>query len=137
MVDVVCDLVIDFQTITPDSDIRLARSVMTEFEKLFDLRDGSFDLGEAQAISMGWSFARLYLSREFAQKLYENNSYEIDMTKDASRTYRFLRWINAMLEHKGCKAQLKYADSMKDSGMGDRYGSHLVTIFSDEFASRR
>ena len=35
MINIVCDLVIDFETTNPESDVRLARRVMIEFEKHF------------------------------------------------------------------------------------------------------
>jgi hypothetical protein len=79
MAHVLCDIIIGFRCTDPDNDLSIARSILAEFEKAFLLKAGSFQLGDARPISMGWSVAKLFVSLELAQKLYENNSYEIEM----------------------------------------------------------
>ena len=133
MVHILCDVILDFQTTNPDKDINFARSILAEFEKLFNLLPGSFQLDDPKSSSMGWAFTKLFLSLELAQKLYENNSREIDNTKGRSRSYKFLNWLNRVFEQKGCNAMLKYADDMKNTSGGSEYASNIVAIFSDEF----
>ena len=133
MAQILCDIVIDFQSTDPDEDLKIAFSILAEFEKLFDLQAGSFELGDARPISMGGSVARLFVSLELAQKLYENNSYEIENADERIKTYKFLVWLNSIFGKKGCKAQLKYAEDMKNTSGGHKYSSHIVTVFSDEY----
>jgi hypothetical protein len=134
---VLCDIIIDFRSTDPENDLKIARSMLTEYEKLFRLQEGSFQLGEARPISMGWSVAKLFISLELAQRLYENNSFEIERANERMKTYKFLLWLNTAFGSKGCKAQLKYAEDMKNTSGGHKYSSEVVTVFSDEFAWSR
>jgi hypothetical protein len=134
MVNILCDIIIDFQTTEPERDITIAHSILEGFEKLFNLPTGSFQLGSINQIPMGWSVVKIFLSLELAQKLYENNSYEIDNNSDENgRSGKFLSWLNMVFSQKGCNARLKYAEDMKNTSGGHQYSSQFVTIFSDEF----
>lgn len=133
LVNVICDVIIDFLTTNPEQDIKIACAIMNEFEKLFNLQVGSFQLKDAKALPMGWSRAKLFLSLELAQKLYENNSYQIDTADRVNRSQGFVSWLNTTFRLKGCNARLQFADDMKNTSGGSRYSSNVVTIFSDEF----
>lgn len=138
LVNIICDIIVDFQTTDPDKDIKIAHSILAEFEKRFSLSTGSFQLGSVNQIPMGWSVVKIFLSLELAQKLYENNSYEIDNNSDKNgRSGKFLSWLNKTFSQKGCNARLKYADDMKNASGGHKYSSQFVTIFSDEFSWSR
>lgn len=133
MANIIGDIILDFQTTDPDNDVKITHDVLAEAEKAFNLPLGSFELGNAKPLSMGWSMAKLFVSLELAQKLYDNNSYQIENTKARSRSEKFLSWINMQFTQKGCKAQLKYAEDMKNGSGGFKYSSQFVNIFSDEF----
>lgn len=133
MATIIGDIIIDFQTTDPENDIKIAHDVLAEAEKAFNLPLGSFELDNAKPLSMGWSMAKLFLSLEMAQKLYDSNSYQIENTKARSRSEKFLSWINMQFTQKGCKARLKYAEDMKNNRRGFKYSSHIASVFSDEF----
>lgn len=137
MAHILCDIIIDFRSTDMENELRIALSILAEFEKLFGLQPGSFQLGDARPIAMGWSVAKLFISLELAQKLYENNSYEIENAEEKIKTYKFLLWLSTIFGKKGCKAQLQYAEDMKNTSGGHGYSSHIVTIFSDEFSWSR
>jgi hypothetical protein len=129
---VICDLIFDFMSTDVDNDIESGRRIMSGYQADFNLEGGSVVLEGARTMSMGWSFVKLFLSLEFAQKLYENNSYEIDNSDGRSRSYKFLSWLNEMLKKQGCNAQLKYAEEMKNFARFSDYSSNIITVFSEE-----
>jgi len=132
--EIICDVIIDFKTTKPENDIKVAQTFLCEFEEQFNLEPGSFKLDPPKEASIGWSFAKLFLSLEIAQKLYETNSYEIDNFYATGRSYKFVAWLNSILIKRGCQALLEFADEMKNTSGGSRYGSQIVGIFSDEFS---
>lgn len=120
------DFIIDFQSTDFESDATIARKIFSEYQDSFGLKEGSFVLNSPQTSSMGWSFSKLFLSLEFVQMLYDNNSYEIENSPGSSLAYRFMSWLASMMARWGCRARLKYADEMIEFGKG--YAGHPVAF---------
>lgn len=120
MPKVVADFIIDFQSTDFEHDANIARNVLSDYSKTFSLKDGSpsFVLEPAKRKSAGWSFGKLYLSLEFVQKLYDNNINTIKRSKGRHLEDRFIRWLNLVLQERGCNKSLvlKAADDMRDFG---------------------
>ena len=74
-------------------DLSAAHKLLEEYKRVLNADDGAYVLNDPQAISIGWSFSKLFPSLEFAQKLYDNNSFEIDSIAANGRSYKFITWL--------------------------------------------
>jgi hypothetical protein len=105
---------IDFVTVDFESDSKIAREVLSEFQKDCNLgnhdRDFVLDFPVYRA---GWYFAKLFLSREFVKRLYKLNFKQIDNSKGKKFEDNFISWLSMRLKSKKCEAQLKIASEMK------------------------
>jgi hypothetical protein len=63
--------------------------------------------------SAGWSFAKLFFSGQFVEKIYLHHGFEIDARKGKKFEDRFISWFGTQLENRGCGAQVKMAREMK------------------------
>jgi hypothetical protein len=106
--------ILDFQTTNFESDSKIARDVLYGYQKLCNLYDdrNTFALDDPVS-SAGWSFAKLFLSGEFIEKIYEVNSNEIDRIRDKKFEDKFVSWLNMRLKSNKCGAQVKIAMEMK------------------------
>ena len=103
--------ILDFQTIEFGPDSEIARGYLAELQNKCQL-ENAFALDEP-VLSAGWSFAKLFLSGQFAEKIYAMNSYDIENAKGKKIEDRFVSWLGATLKSKGCHAQVKMAREMK------------------------
>jgi hypothetical protein len=106
--------ILDFQTTNFESDSQIARDMLCEYQKICNLYDdrSTFALDDPVS-SAGWSFAKLFLSGEFIEKIYEVKSNEIDLTRGKKFEDKFVLWLNMKLRSSKCGAQVKIAMEMK------------------------
>lgn len=81
---------------------------------------------EIQRPLAGWSFAKLFLSLELVQRLYDENGQKIESTKGKWLDDKFVAWLNKEVAAIGCKAILKLADEMVDFGRYPRPRGFLL-----------
>ena len=103
--------ILDFQTIEFDSDSKIALEFLEALQKQCQL-ENAYALDEP-VLSAGWSFAKLFLSGQFTEKIYSLYSTEIESTKGKKIEDRIVGWFGEMLKSKGCRAQVKMAREMK------------------------
>jgi hypothetical protein len=103
--------ILDFQTIEFEPDSKIAQDFLTELQNKCQL-ENAFALDEP-ALSAGWAFAKLFLSGQFAEKIYALHSQEIQNTKGKKIEDKLVAWLSVQLKNKGCHAQLKIAREMK------------------------
>jgi hypothetical protein len=103
--------ILDFQTIEFDSDSKIALELLAGLQKQCQL-ENAFALDEP-VLSAGWSFAKLFLSGQFVEKIYSLYSAEIESTKGKKIEDRIVAWFDERLKNKGCRAQVKKAREMK------------------------
>jgi len=112
MIDlIVGTFILDFQTVNFEADSKIALEVLNELQKGCEL-ENSFALDDPVA-SAGWSFAKLFLSGQFVEKIYSRHGFEIDGTKGKKFEDRFISWFGVRLKNKECGAQVKMAPEMK------------------------
>ncbi len=106
--------ILDFQTTSFELDSKLAIQVLSEYRKIcgFAKDCDTFALDDPVP-SAGWSFAKLFLSGEFVEKIYAINAYEIDNSRGKKIEDKFVSWFDAKLKDNSCKAHVKIAREMK------------------------
>jgi hypothetical protein len=111
---VLSTFILDFQTRNFGSDSKIAIEILSEYRKIcnFDNDYNSFAL-DYQVSSAGWSFAKLFLSGQFVEKLYETNSNEIDNSRGRKFEDKFISWFSTKLKNNKCEAWIKTASEMK------------------------
>lgn len=103
--------IIDFQTVDFEPDAKIARDMLSEFQKSCQL-ENMYALDEPVR-SAGWHFAKMFLAGQFVEKLYASHGYEIDGSKGKKFEDKFIAWIAQQLKNRGCGAQIKMAPEMK------------------------
>jgi hypothetical protein len=103
--------ILDFQTTDFDPDSKVALEFLVDLQRKCQL-ENAFALDEPVP-SAGWSFAKLFFSGQFAEKIYALHAYEIDSTKGKKIEDRLISWFGAQLKIRGCNAQVKMAREMK------------------------
>ena len=103
--------IIDFQTIEFEPDSKIALELLVGLQKKCQL-ENAFALDEPVQ-SAGWSFAKMFLSGQFAEKIYALHAYEIDGMKGKKIEDRLIAWLGARLKGMRCTAQVKMAPEMK------------------------
>jgi hypothetical protein len=106
---------IDFETVDFESDSKIAKEVLYEFQKNCNYVNGdncNFVL-DSPITSAGWYFAKLFLSGQFVKKLYELNTDQIDSSKGKKFEDKFVSWLTANFKKRKCQAYLKIASEMK------------------------
>ena len=106
---------IDFVTVDFESDSKIAKEVLYEFQKNcnYDNDDNCNFVLDAPIPSAGWYFAKLFLSSQFVKKLYELNSDQIDNSKGKKFEDKFVSWLSINFKKRKCEAHLKIASEMK------------------------
>ncbi|MGB8937966.1 MAG: hypothetical protein WCC17_22990 [Candidatus Nitrosopolaris sp.] len=105
---------IDFVTIDFESDSKIAKEILREFQKDCNLDNDDCDFVlDCPMYRAGWYFAKLFLSREFVKRLYQLNSNQIDNSKGKKFENNFLIWLSIKFKTKKCNAYLKIASEMK------------------------
>jgi hypothetical protein len=108
---VIGTFILDFQTIDPELDGKIAVGLLSEWQKSFQI-ENVFAL-DPPVQSAGWSFAKLFLAGQFVEKLYAANVYEIDGSKGKKFEDKFISWLQKELKNRSCGAQIKIAPEMK------------------------
>ena len=103
--------IIDFQTVEFEPDSSVALGLLVGLQKECQL-ENAFALDEPVQ-SAGWLFAKLFLSGQFAEKIYALYAKEIERTKGKKREDRLISWFAANLKNRGCGAKIKMAPEMK------------------------
>lgn len=104
--------ILDFQSVNFEHDARIADAVISELQKNCQLENQyAIDPPIERA---GWSFAKLFLSGQFVERLVMGHGYEIERTKGRKFPDKFINWIGNELKNRGCGAQVKAAPEMKD-----------------------
>jgi hypothetical protein len=104
--------ILDFQSVDFERDARIANEVISELQKNCQL-ENQYALDEPVERA-GWSFAKLFLSGQFVERIIAGNSYEIERTKGRKFQDKIINWVASRLKNKGCGAQIKAAPEMKD-----------------------
>ena len=106
--------IMDFQTTSFELDSKVAIQVLSEYRKIcgFAKDCDTFALDNPVS-SAGWSFAKLFLSGEFVEKIYAIKTDEIDSSRGKKLEDKFVWWLDAKLRDHNCKAHLKIAREMK------------------------
>lgn len=112
MNDPIGTFILDFQSTDFEKDVQLANAVLSELQKACEL-DNQYAL-DPPGESAGWSFAKMFISGQFVERLYAGHGYEIDRTKGRKFNDKFINWLAGELKKKGCEAQVKGASEMKD-----------------------
>jgi hypothetical protein len=104
----------DFQTTSFELDSKVAIQVLSEYRKIcgFAKDSDTFALDNPVS-SAGWSFAKLFLSGEFVEKIYAIKTDEIDSSRGKKLEEKFVSWLDAKLRYNNCKAYVKIAREMK------------------------
>jgi hypothetical protein len=108
---VVGTFILDFQTVNFEADSKVALEVLEKLQKEGQL-ENPFALDDPVK-SAGWSFAKLFFSGQFVEKIFARHGFEIDGTRGKKFEDRFISWFGAQLGNKGCGAQVKMAPEMK------------------------
>lgn len=103
--------IIDFQTTDFGPDSKIATDLFAALQNDCKI-ENAFALDEPVQ-SAGWSFAKLFLSGEFVDRIYSLNSHEIDTTKGRKVEDRMISWLGSRLKNSKCTAQIKMAPEMK------------------------
>lgn len=103
--------IIDFQTVDFGPDARIVVDMLSEWQKTSQL-ENAFAL-DPPVQSAGWSFAKLFMSGQFVEKIYVIHSYDIDASKGKKFEDKFIAWMQKELKNRGCGAQIKLAPEMK------------------------
>ena len=103
--------IIDFQTVEFERDSKVALAFISAEQKECML-ENAYALDDPVA-SAGWSFAKLFLSGEFADAIYARHSSEIDAMKGKKVEDKLIAWLGLQLKDRGCRAQIKMAPEMK------------------------
>jgi hypothetical protein len=105
---------IDFVTIDFESDSKIAKEVLSGFQRDCNLDNHPFDFVlDCPMYRAGWYFAKLFLSREFVKSLYKLNFNQIDDSKGKKFEDNFISWLGLKFRSNKCQAQLKIAPEMK------------------------
>lgn len=108
---VIGTFILDFQTIDFEPDSKIAVGILSEWQKTCQL-ENAFALDPPMQ-SAGWSFAKMFMSGQFVEKIYGMNSYDIDTFKGKKFEDKFIAWMQKELKKRGCGAQIKMALEMK------------------------
>ncbi len=112
MNDPIGTFILDFQTIDFGTDSDIAKNMLSDLQRRCEL-ENSFAIDDPLDRA-GWSFAKLFLSGQFVEKLYAFNQYEIDRTRGKKFEDKFIGWLGQQLKNRGCGAQIKAALEMKE-----------------------
>ncbi|MEW5840842.1 MAG: hypothetical protein AB1753_07535, partial [Thermoproteota archaeon] len=102
--------ILDFQTTDFAPDEKIANALLQEMQQACQL-ENQYAL-DPPVERAGWSFAKLFISGQFAEKIYSGRAYEIDKAKGKKFNDRFVSWLAGELKNRGCGARIKIAPEM-------------------------
>ncbi|HEU4984971.1 MAG TPA: hypothetical protein VFT58_04975 [Nitrososphaera sp.] len=104
--------ILDFQTTTFEPDSLIATDVLSELQTRCELENQyAIDPPLERA---GWSFAKIFISGQFVEKIRDSHGYEIERSKGRKFDDRFVAWLASELKKRGCGANIKLAPEMKE-----------------------
>jgi hypothetical protein len=101
-------LILDFMSTDFKADSEIATELLSQLKD-----ECGFDQSlEAFAIldpvqSAGWIFSKLFIAGQFIEKLFDNNTEEMDKSKGKKFSDKFIFWLSFKLKERGCRAQIK------------------------------
>jgi hypothetical protein len=104
--------IIDFQTTTFEHDARIANDLLSELQTNCKLKE-QYAIDEPMERA-GWSFAKVFMSGQFVEKIRDGHGYEIEKSKGRKFEDRFIAWLANELKNRGCGANIKLAPEMKE-----------------------
>jgi hypothetical protein len=104
--------ILDFQTITFEPDSKIANDLLSELQRRCEL-ENQYALDPPMERA-GWSFAKIFLSGQFVEKIRDMHTYEIEKAKGRKFDDRFIAWLANELKRRGCGANIKLAPEMKE-----------------------
>ena len=111
MSDPLGTFIIDFQTTAFERDSGIANGLMAELQEACGLKEQyALDPPLERA---GWAFSKLFLSGQLVEKIYAGHSYEVDRSKGRKFVDKFISWLAQELKNRGCGAQIKAAQEMR------------------------
>jgi hypothetical protein len=103
--------ILDFQTTTFEPDSKIANDVLSELQARCEL-ENQYALDPPMERA-GWSFAKVFMSGQFVEKIRDMHGYEIERSKGRKFDDRFVAWLANELKKRGCGANIKLAPEMK------------------------
>jgi len=104
--------ILDFQTITFESDARTAKDLLQDLQNRCQL-ENQYALDPPMERA-GWSFAKIFMSGQFVERIRDIHGYEIERSKGRKFDDRFAAWLANELKKRGCGANIKLAPEMKE-----------------------
>ncbi|WP_415281641.1 hypothetical protein [Candidatus Nitrososphaera sp. FF02] len=104
--------ILDFQTVAFEPDAKIANEMVSQLQKACGL-ENQYAL-DPPVQRAGWSFAKLFLSGQFVEKMIQAHGYEIERSKGRKIEDRLVAWLAGELKNRGCGAQIKLAPEMKE-----------------------
>lgn len=104
--------ILDFQTTTFEPDAKIAGDMLLELQGRCEL-ENQYALDPPMERA-GWSFAKIFISGQFAERIRDAHSYEIERSKGRKFDDRFVAWFAGELKKRGCRANVKLAPEMKE-----------------------
>ena len=106
--------ILDFhtQSIYFESDLHIATSVLTHYQKICNFGNKEVFAIDPPITRAGWSFAKLFLSGQFVERIYEKDLQVVNGSKGKRFEDKFVSWLNATLKDKDCRAHIKISSDM-------------------------
>lgn len=106
--------ILDFQTqsISFESDLGIATSILAHYQTICNFGSKEVFAIDPPITSAGWSFAKLFLSGRFVEKIYEQDSAGVNGSKGKKFEDKFVSWLNTTLKNSNCKALVKISSEM-------------------------
>ena len=107
--------ILDFQTIDFEFDSKVALQLLSKYQKMCHFADDDYNVFalDNPTSSVGWSFAKLFLSGEFVERLYNIKAHEIESSRGKKFEDKFVSWLNSELKDGNCRAHIKIAMEMR------------------------
>ena len=96
-----------------DSDFYIATSLLADYQKMCNFGSMEVFAIDPPITSAGWSFAKLFLSGQFVEKIYECDPQGVDGSKGKKFEDKFVSWLNTTLKSRNCTAQIKISSDMQ------------------------
>ncbi|HEY7571100.1 MAG TPA: hypothetical protein VH796_07010 [Nitrososphaeraceae archaeon] len=106
--------ILDFQTESTnfESDFSIATSLLTNFQKICNFEGKEVFALDPPTTTAGWSFAKLFISGQFVEKIYECDPHGVDESKGKKLEDKFVSYLNSSLKRHNCRALIKISSDM-------------------------
>ena|SRR5262249_51128604 len=98
--------ILDFQTQSSNfaSDFIIAMSLLSKYQRICHFENKEVFAIDPPVTSAGWSFAKLFISGQFVEKIYESDRQGVDGSKGKKFEDKFVSWLNTALKNFSCRA---------------------------------